>query len=152
MERSVLQAVLARLEYVGLRPTATRRRLVEILARAAAPLTVPEIISAGTSGPAPVHIPASSAYRNIVHLERAGVVRRIVTSDLHARFELSETLTGDHHHHLVCTLCGRVSDIALPDQLEAALEGTIDRIGRDLDFDVTEHRLDLVGACRDCRR
>ncbi len=140
---------MSRLEYVGLRPTPTRRRLVEILARAPAPLTVPEIIAAGEGD---VRLPSSSIYRNIGHLERAGVVRRIVTSDLHARFELSDTLTGDHHHHLVCTRCGRVTDIALPDRLEAVLEDTIDELGREIGFDVTEHRLDLVGSCGDCRR
>ncbi len=141
---------MSRLEYAGLRPTATRRRLVEILSRAPAPLTVPEIISNGATGKGQAPLPASSTYRNIVHLERAGVVRRIVTSDLHARFELAETLTGHHHHHLVCNRCGGVTDIVLPDQLEAALTDTIDRIGTEHEFDVTEHRLDLVGACRDC--
>jgi len=38
----------------------------------------------------------------------AGLVRRIEPAGSPARFE---TRTGDHHHHLVCRSCGRITDV-----------------------------------------
>ncbi len=75
-------------------------------------------------------------------LEQVGVVRRIVTSDEHARFELAEDLTG-HHHHLVCGSCGRVEDFTVSEQLERSLETALARVANGTGFDVDHHRLDL---------
>ena len=57
--------------------------------------------------------PQSSAYRNLAVLEHAGVVRRVITEGEFARFELTEELT-EHHHHLICSRCGRVEDVTVP--------------------------------------
>jgi hypothetical protein len=37
------------------------------------------------------------------------VVRRVAASDGFSRFELAEDIT-EHHHHLVCTRCGKMID------------------------------------------
>ena len=77
------------------------------------------------------------------------MVRRIVTSDEHARFELAEDLTG-HHHHLVCGTCGRVEDFTVSHQLERSLDAALARVAGDTGFQVDHHRLDLVGTCSNC--
>src|SRR3712207_3394066 len=91
----------ARLRADQQRYTPGRRALVDALAAADRPLTIPELLQADD------RLALSSAYRNLTVLERAGVVRRLVTSDEHARFELAEDLT-EHHHHLICATCGRI--------------------------------------------
>jgi len=125
------------------RYTASRRALVEALAAADCPPTIPELL-ADRPG-----LAQSSAYRNLAVLEQVGVVRRIVTSDEHARFELAEDLTG-HHHHLVCGRCGRVEDFTVSTDLERSLEGALARVAQGSGFSVDHHRLDLVGTCRAC--
>ncbi|MDZ7733678.1 MAG: transcriptional repressor [Acidimicrobiia bacterium] len=82
-------------------------------------------------------------------LERAGVVRRIVTSDEFARYELAEDLTG-HHHHLICSRCGAVEDFTVSPHLERSLERTAGRVVENTGFTVEHHRLDLVGTCETC--
>ena len=62
----------------------------------------------------------SSLYRNLVVLEQAGVVRRVVTHDEFARYELGEALSG-HHHHLSCSRCGVVEDVAASPGLERSV-------------------------------
>ena len=102
--------VATRLAGVGQRLTGTRRAIVEALANAEKPLSIPEILSTGGG------LAQSSVYRNLAVLERAGAVTRVVTTDEWARFELSEALTG-HHHHLVCsrsTLAHRMSNPCQP--------------------------------------
>ena len=121
-----------------------RRALVETLA-VGRPLTIPEIL---TTSPG---LTQSSAYRNITVLMEAGAARRVTGVDDHGRFELAEELSGHHHHHLVCDNCGKVADVHASPRLERALAEAARAAGDEQDFDVTEHRIDLVGVCADCR-
>ena len=105
----------ARLVGADQRYPRARRALVEGLAAADAPLSLPQLLDRAPD------LAQSSAYRNLVVLERAGVVHRIVTADDFARYELAEDLTG-HHHHLICTECGDVQDFTMPSGVEADLD------------------------------
>ena len=125
------------------RYTTGRRALVEALARTERPVTIPELLRRRDG------LALSSAYRNLTVLERLGIVRRIVTSDEHARFELAEDLTG-HHHHLVCAACGRVDDFTVSPKLERSLDVALGRVADETGFRVDHHRLDLVGTCSTC--
>jgi Fe2+ or Zn2+ uptake regulation protein len=137
--------VLRRLAAVDQRFTSGRRELVDVLERADRPLTVPDIVSA-----APSSLPQSSVYRNLTVLLEAGVVRRLLGTDELARFELAEDLAG-HHHHLLCSTCGAVSDVRAAPKLERALSEAARLAAEEVGFEVTEHRIDLVGVCSRCR-
>lgn len=134
----------ARLRRAGQRYTDSRRRLVGALAGAEGPLTLPQILASSPD------LAQSSAYRNLAVLEQAGVVHRIVTNDDHSRYELVEELT-EHHHHLICERCGSVADFVLDAAAERSLERALSTAAGTQRFDVTHHRLDLVGTCADCR-
>jgi len=136
--------VATRLAGVGQRLTATRRAIVEALSAADRPMSIPEILTSGAG------LAQSSVYRNLAVLERAGVVARVVTTDEWARFELSEELTG-HHHHLVCSRCGAVDDVRIPDDVEADLDRALEVLAVRAGFELQHHRLDLVGVCSACR-
>ena len=133
----------ARLRQAGQRYTPQRRSITELLAAAGSPLAMPAILEAMGG------LTQSSAYRNLSVLEQVGVVRRVITDEDFAYFELTEELTG-HHHHLVCSTCGRVEDVALPSDLERRLDSSLDRLARRAGFASVRHRLDLIGTCRDC--
>jgi Fe2+ or Zn2+ uptake regulation protein len=138
--------VARRLASLDQRYTRLRRALVESLAGAGRPLTIPEILKANPS------LTQSSAYRNVTVLIDAGAARRINGVDDRGRFELAEDLSGrHHHHHLVCGSCGKVADVHPTPRLERALTQAARAVADDEDFDVTEHRFDLVGLCADCR-
>lgn len=128
------------------RYTSKRRALVEVLDGSDRPLTLQEVL-----GSAP-EVPQSSAYRNLAVLAEAGVVRRVQGADDNGRFELAENLSGHHHHHLVCTGCGVVADVAASTKLERALAEAARAAAADGDFLVVEHRFDLVGLCAGCRQ
>ena len=141
--RAIDDAASARLRAAGQRYTSQRRALVALLAGAGSPLPVPAILAAGGG------LTQSSAYRNLAVLEQAGVVRRVVTDEDFARYEPTEDLMG-HHHHLVCSKCGRVEDAALSADVESQLDRSLDRLARGAGFASVSHRLDLIGICRDC--
>ena len=90
----------------------------------------------------------SSVYRNLVVLEEAGVVHRMMTRDEFARYELAEDLT-EHHHHLVCSNCGRVDDLPATPAVEKSVASAVDQAARKAGFRTQHHRLDLIGLCRE---
>lgn len=136
--------VAARLRAADHRYTRGRRCIIAALQGADGPLTIPQILDAES------RLAQSSLYRNLGILEEVGVVTRIDTRDDFARYELAEDLT-EHHHHLICSACGDVSDFALQSKVEADLERALARVARRAGFAAEGHRLDLVGVCGDCR-
>ncbi|MDX1657995.1 MAG: transcriptional repressor [Nitriliruptorales bacterium] len=125
------------------RYTRGRQELVELLAGQGRPVTIPELLAAGASQA------QSSLYRNLAVLEQCGAVRRISSVDDVARYELDEGLT-EHHHHFVCSSCGRIDDVTLSESVEASLAKAASRAGDDHGYEVGTHRLELVGTCPDC--
>jgi Fe2+ or Zn2+ uptake regulation protein len=136
------EEISTRLRRVHQRLTPKRAAIVDVLADAARPLALPEILQAGDG------LAQSSVYRNLVVLEQAGVVHRIVTAES-ARFELAEELTG-HHHHLICTSCGAVEDVPASSGLETSLADAVAQVEDTTGFRTKTHRIDLVGLCRRC--
>jgi Fe2+ or Zn2+ uptake regulation protein len=133
-----------RLRRADQRYTSGRRAIVGLLVDAGHPVSIGDI-AAGLPG-----LPRSSAYRHLVDLEAAGLVRRIAASDEFTRFELAEDLT-EHHHHLVCVNCGRVTDVTLPPGFEQDLGTAIGQLAEAEGFQPHSHRLDILGTCADCR-
>jgi Fur family transcriptional regulator, ferric uptake regulator len=137
-------AVARRMAEIDQRYTKAWRALVETLAAAGRPLSIPEILAAVPA------IPQSSAYRNVTALIDAKAVRRVAGTDDYGRFELAEDIAG-HHHHLICGTCGQVLDIAASPRLERALAEAARVAEEDTGFTVDDHRMDLVGTCERCR-
>jgi Fe2+ or Zn2+ uptake regulation protein len=145
MALDVHATATARLRADGQRYTVGRRALVAALVGAERPLTIPQLLDTGNG------LTQSSVYRNLAVLERAAVVHRIVTADDFARYELAEDLTEHHHHHLICSRCGDVTDFTLPGPLEDELDAAAAKVARRTGFSVDRHQLDLVGTCPTCR-
>ena len=143
MSITVHTTAVDRLREEGQRYTTQRRALVDLLIEVEQPLTIPQLLERQSG------LSQSSAYRNLAVLERAGVVHRIAGADGFARYELSEHLTG-HHHHLICSACGDVLDFEVADAVERDLEVALHRAAEQAGFRVSGHRLDLVGTCASC--
>ena len=135
--------IAARLIAVGQRYTPVRRATVEALVAAGRPVTVPVLL-------AMIHgVPQSSAYRTLAALAEVHVVVKFPGAGGEGRFELAEGLTGHHHHHLVCSSCGEVTDVEPSSRLERALAEAA-QAAADLGYVVTGHRFDLLGTCAAC--
>ncbi len=136
--------VEVRLRRVDQRYTGGRRAMIDLLVTLGHPVSISEIA---------VHlpeVPRSSAYRHLVDLQGAGVVRRIAAKDEFARFELAEDLT-EHHHHLLCTTCGRVIDVTPTPAFERTVAKMVQELAAQEDFHPTSHALDVIGHCARCK-
>jgi Fe2+ or Zn2+ uptake regulation protein len=143
-EAEIHEAAADRLDDLGQKYTTGRRTLVDVLTGLRGPVTIDAIRQERD-------LPLSSVYRNLVVLEEAGIVRRVNGVDEAPRFELAEDLT-EHHHHLVCTSCGKVEDFVVPPGLERALNRAVHRAAEQKRFHTSGHQLDLVGLCADCHQ
>jgi Fe2+ or Zn2+ uptake regulation protein len=133
-----------RLRRTDQRYTSGRRAIVGLLASAGHPVSIGDIAEQLPG------LPRSSAYRHLVDLQAAGLVRRVPASDEFTRFELAEDLT-EHHHHLLCVNCGKVLDVTLPAGFEQDVAAVIGRLADGEGFQPHGHRLDVLGVCAACR-
>jgi Fe2+ or Zn2+ uptake regulation protein len=78
------------------------------------------------------------------------VVRRVTAHDEYSRFELAEDIT-EHHHHLLCTSCGSVTDITPTLAFEQVMARYVDSLAAANGFVSNDHRLDVIGTCAVCR-
>jgi len=124
--------------------TRGRQRLMETLASLDGPATIPAILQAEPS------FVQSSLYRNLAVLQAAGLVTKVDVGDDRSYYELSELVTSDHHHHLVCRECRTVVDVTLSNRAERAIERGLADAAGDAGFQLEDHRLDLVGLCAAC--
>ena len=133
-----------RLRRVDQRYTSGRRAIVGLLASAGHPVSISDIEQRLPG------LPRSSAYRHLVDLQAAGLVRRVAADDEFSRFELAEDLT-EHHHHLLCVNCGKVTDVMLPAGSEQEVSVAVGKLADSEGFQVQGHRLDVLGVCSSCQ-
>ena len=130
------------LQGAGHRGGGARSAILETLDREPCCLTAQEIFDNLRGSGRAVGI--ASVYRTLELLSKLGLVRR-VDIGVAACYEPAQP-GGEHHHHVVCERCGKVT--AFEDQ---GLEDAIDRLGRRLKYKVGVHEVMLRGACPDCR-
>jgi Fur family ferric uptake transcriptional regulator len=84
-----------------------------------------------------------TVYRTLDALTREGLAQPVMLQPGQTLFELTDT--GAHHHHLVCVSCGTVW------RLDKCDLPPFHRAARATGFQVTGHRLELLGLCGRCR-
>ena len=85
----------------------------------------------------------ASIYRTVDILEKVGAINRI-PQGFKYKIELSEMFLP-HHHHIVCTKCGKQSDIE-----QTLLEEQLEKLATDNNYHLTSHRVELLGTCSAC--
>ncbi|MBP1705101.1 MAG: ferric uptake regulator, Fur family [Chloroflexi bacterium] len=134
--------LLAALEGSGHRTTGPRRIVAELVAGQDGAFTAVGLESAARAGG--VHVGRATIFRAIELFESLGVVERV---DLPAGDHAYVACVSHHHHHVICTTCGRSTEVE-----DVGIEALARTVGRRTGFRVDEHRLELFGICPDCQR
>lgn len=134
---------LDRLAADGYRSSAPRAEIIETLAGLGCSVSAADITSelqrrGSSTG-------AASVYRTLELLERLKLVQRVDVGEGLARYEPALP-GGDHHHHLVCHRCGKVSTFE-----DEGLEAAIHRLSRRVEYSIDAHDVTLRGECPACR-
>ena len=127
--------MVSRLRNSGRRITREREVLVRIIERHAH-LDAEEIYRiAQTDRP---QIGLATVYRTLTLLKDLGIVR---ATDLGENHEHYEVLSKDHVH-LVCSICGCITDVPVPTALQA--------IAKKERFEVQRTHFEMFGTCHSC--
>jgi Fur family ferric uptake transcriptional regulator len=143
-KKSWSENAAAQLAAAGYRRGAARNAVLELLDSERCALSAFDIEDALRE--ADRSVARASIYRILDQLERLQLVQRVDTGQGVVRYEASRGEHG-HHHHLVCTQCGRLVPFA-----DEELEQTIDSLSRRVPFEVSDHEIVLHGACDSCAR
>lgn len=87
----------------------------------------------------------ATVYRTLDLLADMEVLQRMDFGDGRCRYEFTQNEIH-HHHHLICTRCGMVTEFA-DDLLDSLEEAIAKRSG----FEVVDHQLKFFGYCTKCR-
>jgi len=94
----------------------------------------------------------TTVYRTLELLHRLGFVQKIDAGDGQSRYELRIGGGKDHHHHLICTKCGKIIDYRDFVQEELDLvKKTEDRLAKKHNFQILDHNIEFLGLCDKCR-
>jgi Fur family transcriptional regulator, ferric uptake regulator len=125
----------------GVRPTRQRVRVLTELMGERDDVTAQELHDRLRSGGEKLGL--ATVYRTLGLLAEAGVIDSLS----HRPGELCYRWCGQgHHHHLVCSSCHRVVELA-----DCELDPWLERISRTHGFVTTGHRLEVSGLCAACR-
>ena len=132
----------ADLRRAGLKATLPRLRILEILEgnedrHVSAEDVYRALLAAGES------IGLATVYRVLTQFEQAGLVIRHNFDAGSAVFELA---AGEHHDHLVCVRCSRVTEF-----MDEVIETRQRRIAAEAGYSMTDHSLIIYGVCADCQ-
>ncbi|MCD6015254.1 MAG: ferric uptake regulator, Fur family [Solirubrobacterales bacterium] len=128
----------------GHRAGGARQAVVQLLAGEDCCLSAQEIAEGIRSGGD--RVGTASVYRALDLLHRTGLVQRVELGDGGARYE-ALVPGGDHHHHVICDRCGRITPFEDP-----ALERAIERLAGRLRHRVSGHDVVVRGLCPGCAR
>ena len=135
----------------GFRVTAPRQAILDTLSKTQRHLSAEEIYMAvHKTYPA---VGLATVYRTLEILVQMGLVFKFDFGDGRARYELSIGPKGvRHHHHLVCTGCGRVIDYTdfIDDEIEL-FQQTEKGLSKKYNFKITNHLMQFYGLCAECR-
>jgi len=124
------------------RVTGQRQAILGLLRQQRHPLSNKEILAALPAGDCNL----ATVYRAMHLLESLGMVKRFDFGDGVARFELVREDDQGHHHHLICTRCSAVVEIAGCFPLEWEQQ-----IAAQNGFKFITHKLEFFGLCPACQ-
>jgi len=94
----------------------------------------------------------STVYRTLDFLAQMNFVNKIDIGDGQSRYEFKSDDQSQHHHHLICTNCGKIIDYSDFFEKEMALiKGIEKNLSRKYSFKVQDHNIDFYGLCKDCQ-
>lgn len=132
--------IVTALDRAGYRLTEPRRSLAALIADQDGHFTAAELVTAAQARR--LGVGRATIFRTLEVLEAIGAVERLdLPSGEHAYVGCEPA----HHHHVVCSRCGKATEID-----DAGLRSVVREVAHQSGYRVDEHRLELFGVCPAC--
>lgn len=133
--------IVEALGQAGYRLTAPRRALAGLIVDHDGHFSASDLAAAARDRR--IGVSRATLFRALDLLIELGVVERLeLPNGEHAYVECAPA----HHHHVVCSRCGRTAEVD-----DAGLTEAVREIARTSGFRIDTHRLELFGLCRSCQ-
>ena len=133
--------MIAALDDAGYRLTGPRREVAELIAAREGHFTAADLILDAKARR--LAIGRATIFRALDLLTELRLLERL---DLPEGEHAYVTCEPSHHHHIVCSSCGRAREV-----VDHGLREALDEIERHTGYAVDSHRLELYGRCPRCR-
>lgn len=129
----------------GVRMTAQRRALIEVIQEAREHLDAGSLLSLARKREP--NIDRATVYRTIELLKKFRLIDELDLMHLEGEKHFYEVRTKRDHLHLACFRCGRIEELSTP-----IFEELKSDISKRSGFSITVARLEVGGHCRACAR
>ncbi len=133
--------IVTALDRAGYRLTEPRRALAVLIAEQDGHFTAAALVSSAQARQ--LGVGRATVFRTLDTLEEIGAIERL---DLPSGEHAYVACELAHHHHIVCSRCGRTVEID-----DAGLRPVVREVARQTGFRVEDHRLELFGLCPACQ-
>ena len=133
-------SIITTLDRAGYRLTEPRRALAELIASREGHFSAGDLVAEARTRR--LGVGRATVFRTLEVLEALGTVERL---DLPSGDHAYVLCQRSHHHHVVCSRCGRTNEIA-----DGSLQVVVNEIARRTGYRVDTHRLELFGVCPAC--
>jgi Fur family ferric uptake transcriptional regulator len=98
------------------------------------------------------NIGLTTVYRTLELLEEKGIINKFYFKDKRLRYEMSDKYKdSSHHHHLVCTKCGKIFEYTDMIKEETDIIQKMEKIlTKNFNFKIQNHLLQFYGTCSKC--
>jgi len=127
------QKIVSTIQEAGGRMTSVRSRIINLLERTHAPLTIAQIVSK-------LKMDEVSVYRTLAYFKELDVIEEIRTHAGTRHFALK----SDHHHHIICTQCDFVAHVPCTENVKK------EKIHHQSFAHIDEHQVNYYGVCVQC--
>ncbi len=121
----------------GYRATRPRREVVDAVLRQSRPFTAEQLVQLLPD------ISRATIYRTLEIMASVDILTRLLRSNGHPAYVVGEP---GHRHHLICSNCGFVVAFTT-----CPVEAVVGDLGRNFDFAIEGHSLEIFGLCEHCR-
>ena len=132
--------LITALDRAGYRRTEPRRSLADLIAEQDGHFTAAELVTAARARR--LGVGRATVFRTLEVLAEVGAVERL---DLPSGGHAYVGCEPAHHHHVVCSRCGRSTEID-----DAGLRSVVGDVARQTGYRIDVHRLELFGLCPVC--
>jgi Fur family ferric uptake transcriptional regulator len=129
------------MEGTGLKKTPARLAILDAFHKTSKPLDADTIFEMlDKKG---VKTDRVTVYRTLNTLTDFSVLRKVEFGEGKFRYELASL---PHHHHLICTSCGKVEDIK-----ECGMGEVEEKLQKRTSFVIKQHNAEFFGLCAKCQ-
>jgi len=134
-------AIVTAFDIAGYRLTEPRRALARLIGSRDGHFTAEELLAASERDH--LGVGRATVFRSLDILTDLGVIERLDMPSGEHTFVACEPT---HHHHVVCSNCGRSSDAG-----DSGMAAVLEDVARRTGYQIESHRLELFGRCASCQ-